>query len=36
MAITNFQQTLWSKKIQVQLNTISGLKSHSDYQFEGK
>lgn len=36
MAITNFQQTLWSKKIQVQLDTIAGLRSHSDYQFEGE
>jgi len=36
MAITNFQQTLWSKKIQVQLDTVSGLKSRCDYQFEGE
>lgn len=36
MAITNFQQVLWSKKIQVQLDTIAGLKTHCDYQFEGE
>lgn len=35
-AITNFQQTLWSKKIQTQLETITGLRKHSDYQFEGE
>lgn len=35
MAVTNFQQTLWSKKIQTQLDTITGLRSHSNYEFEG-
>ena len=36
MAITNFQQSLVSKKIQTQLNTNTGLRKHSDYQFEGE
>lgn len=35
MAITNFQQTIWSKKIQCQLETITSLKDHCDFQFEG-
>ncbi|MGN1033015.1 MAG: hypothetical protein ACI4PU_06095 [Intestinibacter sp.] len=35
MAITNFQQTIWSKKIQHQLQTITSLKDHCDFQFEG-
>lgn len=35
-AITNFQQTLWSARIQTQLETITGLRQHSDYQFEGE
>lgn len=35
MAITNFQQTIWSKKIQHQLETITSLKDHCDFQFEG-
>ena len=35
MAITNFQRTVWSAKIQKALETITGLKNHSDYQFEG-
>ena len=35
MAITNFQQTIWSKKIQLQLETITSLKNHCDFQFEG-
>lgn len=36
MAITNFQQTIWSKKIQKQLETITSLKDHCDFQFEGE
>ena len=32
MAITNFQRTVWSAKIQRALETITGLKNHSDYQ----
>lgn len=35
MAITNFQQTIWNKKIQHQLETITSLKDHCDFQFEG-
>ena len=35
MAIANFQQTIWSKKIQLQLDTITSLKNHCDFQFEG-
>lgn len=35
-SITNFQKTLWSAKIQTQLETITGLRKHSDYQFEGE
>ncbi len=36
MAITHFQRTVWSTKIQTQLETISGLKDHCDYKFEGE
>jgi hypothetical protein len=36
MAVTHFQRTVWSTKIQTQLETISGLKDHCDYQFEGE
>ena len=35
MAISNFQRTVWSKKIQLQLDTITSLKDHCDFQFEG-
>ena len=35
MAITHFQQTVWSKKIQTQLDTVTSLKDHCDFQFEG-
>ncbi len=35
MAIANFQRTVWSAKIQKALETVTGLKNHSDYQFEG-
>lgn len=34
-AITNFQQTIWSKKIQTVLETVTGLRKHSDFSFEG-
>lgn len=34
MAITNFQQTIWSKKIQLQLDTITSLKNHCDFEYE--
>ncbi len=36
MAITNFQRTVWSTKIQTVLETVSGLKNNCDYQFEGE
>lgn len=36
MAIVNFQQTLWSSNIQVQLDEIKGLKDHCDYKFQGE
>ena len=36
MAIVNFQQTYWSKKIQKQLETITSLKNHCDFEFEGE
>ena len=35
MAIANFQQTIWSKIIQTQLDTITSLKDHCDFEFEG-
>lgn len=35
MAIEHFQRTVWSAKIQKALETVTGLKNHSDYQFEG-
>ena len=35
MAIVNFQQTIWSKLIQTQLETLTSLKDHSDYSFDG-
>ena len=35
MAITNFQRTVWSKKIQTQLDAITSLKDHCDFEFEG-
>lgn len=35
MAITNFQRTVWSKKIQTQLDTITSLKDHCNFEFEG-
>lgn len=36
MSVAVFKQTLWSKKIQNALDTITGLRTHSDYQFEGE
>lgn len=35
MAINNFLQTIWSRKIQTQLDTITSLKDHCDFEFEG-
>jgi len=34
MAITQFQQTIWSKKIQEALKTITSLRNHCDFQYE--
>ena len=34
MAITNFQQTIWSKSIQKALKTITSLRNHCDFQYE--
>jgi hypothetical protein len=34
MAITNFQQTIWSKKIKEALATITSLRNHCDFQYE--
>lgn len=34
MAISNFQQTIWSKKIQQALATITSLRNHCDFQYE--
>ena len=36
MSVAVFKQTLWSKKIQNALNTLTGLRTHCDYQFEGE
>lgn len=36
MAINNFKQTVWLKKIQTQLDTITSLKNHCDFQYEGQ
>lgn len=36
MAITHFQRTIWSAKIQHQLETITSLKNHCDFEFEGE
>lgn len=35
MAINNFKPTVWLKKIQTQLDTITSLKDHCDFQYEG-
>ena len=34
MAITNFQQTIWSKKIKEALKTITSLRNHCDFEYE--
>ncbi len=36
MAIANFKQTVWAKKIQTQLDTITSLKNHCDFEYEGE
>lgn len=35
MSFVNFQQTLWSKKINKKLPTVTGLKNHSNLEYEG-
>jgi len=35
MAINNFKRTIWSAKIQRALKTITGLREHSDYEYQG-
>ena len=34
MAVTNFQQTIWSKSIQKELKTITSLRNHCDFEYE--
>ena len=34
MAITNFQQTIWSKKFNQALETITSLRNHCDFKYE--
>ena len=34
MAVSNFQQTIWSKSIQKELKTITSLRNHCDFQYE--
>jgi len=34
MAVSNFQQTIWSKAIQKELKTITSLRNHCDFQYE--
>lgn len=36
MSVSVFKQKLWSKKIQTALDTLTGLRTHSDYEFEGE
>lgn len=36
MSVAVFKQTLWSKKIQNALDTITGLRTHCDYQYDGE
>lgn len=36
MAVGNFKQTVWAKKIQAQLDTITSLKDHCDFEYEGE
>ena len=33
MAVTNFQQTIWSKAIQKELKTITSLRNHCDFEY---
>lgn len=34
MAISNFKQTIWSKSIQMALETITSLRNHCDFEYE--
>lgn len=34
MSVTNFQQTIWSKKFNQALETITSLRSHCDFKYE--
>ncbi len=34
MAITNFQQTIWSRKFNLALETITSLRNHCDFKYE--
>ena len=34
MAVTNFQQTIWSKSILKALDTITSLRNHCDFKYE--
>lgn len=36
MAVANFKKQVWSSKIQHQLETITSLKDHCDFEFEGE
>lgn len=36
MSVSVFKQTLWSKEIQNKLDTITGLRTHSDLHWEGQ
>lgn len=36
MSLNVFKPTLWSKKIQNGLDTLTGLRTHSDYSFQGE
>ena len=36
MSVAVFKQTFWSNKIQSVLDTLTGLRTHSDYEFEGE
>lgn len=36
MSVAVFKQTLWSKKIQNALDTLTGLRTHCDFQFDGE
>ena len=36
MAVAVFKQALWSKQINNVLDTLTGLKNHSDFSYEGE